>query len=135
MRVKGKDHLSEERRSWNMSRVRSKDTKPEILVRQALHKQGYRFRLHISNLPGKPDIVLPKWKTVIFVNGCFWHRHKGCQRSTTPTSNRKFWTDKFDRNVKRDRKNKRALKRLGWKVLVVWECEADNSFQSIKALI
>ena len=96
------DHLNKARRSWNMSRIRGKDAKPEIAVRKMLHAAGFRFRLHVKALPGKPDIVLPKWKTVIFVHGCFWHRHEGCGRCTTPTNNREYWVAKFKRNVERD---------------------------------
>jgi len=98
------DRLDKEKRSWNMSRIRGKDTKPEIAVRKMLHAAGFRFRLHVKDLPGKPDIVLPKWKTVIFVHGCFWHRHEGCSRCTTPTSNNEYWVKKFEKNVERDSK-------------------------------
>lgn len=117
------DTLTKEKRSWNMSRIKSKDTKPEMLVRSALHRAGYRFRLHVKELPGKPDIVLPKYKTVIFVHGCFWHRHKRCSGATMPSTNQDFWKEKFRQNVKRDKKEQSALKRLGWKVIVIWECE------------
>lgn len=117
------DTLTKEKRSWNMSRIKSKDTKPEMLVRSALHRAGYRFRLHVKELPGKPDIVLPKYKTVIFVHGCFWHRHKGCSGATMPSTNQDFWKEKFRQNVKRDKKEQSALKRQGWKVIVIWECE------------
>lgn len=119
------DHLSVEKRSWNMSRIRSKDTIPEMHVRSALHRAGYRFRLHVKDLPGKPDIVLPKHKTVIFVHGCFWHRHKGCSRATTPSTNQEYWQQKFKRNVERDKREQAELKKLGWKVIVVWECEVS----------
>lgn len=121
------DHLSSERRSWNMSRVRSRDTVPEMLVRSALHRTGYRFRLHRDSLPGKPDIVLPKHRTVVFVHGCFWHRHKGCRYAYKPKSRVAFWKAKFESNVKRDHRNMRELSRLGWKVVTVWECEAARS--------
>lgn len=120
------DHLSKEHRSWNMSRIRSKDTKPEMIVRSLLHRMGYRFRLYRKDLPGKPDIVLPKYKTVIFVHGCFWHRHKGCNRCTNPSSHRKYWSAKFDRNIKKDHLNRVELRKLGWGVLVIWECEVKN---------
>ena len=96
-------------RSWNMSRIRSKDTKPEILVRKAIHAKGYRFRLHEKKLPGKPDLVLAKHRLVIFVNGCFWHRHEGCKLSTNPKSNTDFWERKFSDNVRRDEQNKKKL--------------------------
>ncbi len=109
-----------------MSRIRSENTSPEKFVRSMLHGMGYRFRLHRKDLPGKPDIVLPKYKTVIEVRGCFWHRHKGCRGTTTPKSNQDFWLEKFSKNVKRDRQNGRKLKALGWKVIVIWECEIEN---------
>lgn len=107
------DNLTKEKRSWNMSRIRGKDTKPEIAVRKMLHAAGFRFRLHVKDLPGKPDIVLPKWKTVIFVHGCFWHRHEGCGRCTTPTNNREYWLEKFRRNVERDEQHRVELVTLG----------------------
>src|SRR4051812_19165716 len=97
------DPLSKEERSWNMSRVRCKDTTPELVVRSILHRLGYRFSLHRKSLPGRPDIVLPKYNTVIFVHGCFWHRHRGCNRCTTPTNRRSFWLAKLKRNAARDK--------------------------------
>lgn len=117
------DRISKEHRSWNMSRIRGKDTKPEIIVRSLLHKIGYRFRLHRKDLPGKPDIVLPKYKTVIFVHGCFWHRHRGCRFAYTPKSRKKFWKKKFEQNIERDKQVKKELRKAGWNVLIVWECE------------
>lgn len=120
------DIFSPQKRSWNMSRIKSKDTAPEMRVRSALHRAGYRFRLHVKDLPGKPDIVLPKYKTVIFVHGCFWHRHKGCSKATTPSTNQEFWKKKFQQNVGRDKRNQAKLKKLGWKVVVVWECNIIN---------
>ena len=117
------DTLTPEQRSAIMSRIRSKDTKPEMVVRRHLHALGFRYRLHVSKLPGHPDIVLPKWRTVVFVNGCFWHRHEGCKIATMPKSNVEFWTAKFQRNVERDAKGQAALKAAGWKVIVIWECE------------
>ena len=113
-------------RSYNMSRIRNKDTKPEILVRKFLFANGFRYRLNDKKLPGKPDIVLPKFKTVLFVHGCFWHRHPGCKRATTPASNRDYWDKKFARTVARDAKNERELADMGWRVLVVWECELKD---------
>ena len=104
-----------------MSRIGPKDTSPELIVRSTLHRLGYRFRLHVKKLPGKPDIVLAKHRTVIFVHGCFWHRHKGCKQASTPKSNQAFWQEKFARNVERDRRNVRSLKQLGWKVIIIWE--------------
>lgn len=121
------DIFSEEQRSYVMSRVSSKDTKPEKIVRSFLHRSGFRFRLHMSSLQGKPDIVLTKYKTVIFVHGCFWHRHKDCKRATTTQSRKEFWEEKFKRNVMRDKENCQALRKDDWKVLVIWECELSNA--------
>lgn len=121
------DHLTPEKRSWNMSRIKSKDTTPERIVRSFLHRNGFRFRLHVKDLPGKPDIVLPKYKTVIEVRGCFWHRHPGCKSATNPSSNVDFWQKKFAANVSRDERTEQELKKLGWNVIVVWECETDKS--------
>ena len=120
------DSLSKEHRSWNMSRIRSTNTKPEMLVRSFLHRNGFRFRLHVKDLPGHPDIVLPKYKTVIEVRGCFWHRHRGCKYATTPSSNTEFWQTKFNQNIKRDRKHAKELNALGWNVIVIWECETNK---------
>ncbi len=128
------DRISSARRSWNMSRIKGKDTRPEIVVRSILHRLGYRFRLHRKDLPGKPDIVLPKHETVIFVNGCFWHRHKGCPQATTPKSNTAFWKKKFADTIKRDRKQQRLLKEAGWRVLVLWECQINDSDDSISRI-
>lgn len=107
-----------------MSGVRVRDTKPEKIVRSILHRLGYRFRLQRRDLPGRPDIVLPKYRTVIFVHGCFWHQHKDCRKARRPKSNREFWDSKLDANVNRDHRNQAALEELGWQVIVVWECEA-----------
>ena len=109
-----------------MSRIKSKDTTPERIVRSFLHHNGFRFRLHVKDLPGHPDIVLPKYKTVIEVRGCFWHRHPGCRQATTPSTNIDFWQEKFKRNVDRDRNNEKRLNELGWNLIVVWECELQN---------
>jgi DNA mismatch endonuclease (patch repair protein) len=109
-------------RSRMMAGIRGKNTKPEILLRHALHGMGLRYRLHVSSLPGQPDIVLPKYRAAIEVRGCFWHRHAGCAFTTTPASNSPFWESKFSETVKRDRRNLEALRRLGWRVAVVWEC-------------
>lgn len=117
-----------------MSRIRSKDTKPELIVRSQLHKMGYRFRLHRNDLPGKPDIVLPKYKTVIFVHGCFWHRHKGCKRCTTPSTNTDYWIPKFERRIEKDRSDKKELKKLGWNIIVIWECKVKNTSKLISQL-
>lgn len=121
------DIISKEKRSWNMSRIRSKDTKPEKIVRSLLHRMGYRFRLHVKDLPGKPDIVLPKYKTVIFVHGCFWHRHKGCKYAYTPKSRIEFWEKKFADNIARFKIVKNELTHLKWKVVVIWECEIKSN--------
>lgn len=117
------DIVSKVERSRMMSRIKNKNTKPEIIVRQYLHNLGFRFRLHQSELPGTPDMVLRKYKVVIFVNGCYWHRHENCKLAYTPKSNSKFWLDKFNQNTMRDKKNYAALRAKGWQVLVVWECE------------
>ena len=106
-----------------MGRIRSKNTKPEIIVRSVLHRMGFRFSLRRKELPGHPDIVLPKYKTVIFVHGCFWHRHNACKTFSMPKSRVRFWSNKFDTNVGRDRKNQCELRKLGWKVIVLWECQ------------
>lgn len=110
-------------RSRMMSGIRGKDTKPEWLVRRYLHARGLRFRLHVRDLPGKPDLVFPKYRTVVFVHGCFWHRHTGCKYATIPSTRTDFWTNKLSDNVERDQYQYDALAGLGWRVLVVWECE------------
>lgn len=120
------DRISKERRSWNMSRIRAKDTAPERIVRSLLHGMGYRFRLHRRDLPGTPDIVLPKHRTVILVHGCFWHRHAGCRFAYSPKSRKKFWRAKFEATVLRDKRNVRRLRAQGWKVHVVWECQVAD---------
>ena len=117
------DIISKEKRSWNMSRIRGKDTKPELVIRSLLHKMGYRFRLHKKDLPGKPDITLPKYKTAIFVHGCFWHRHKGCKYAYIPKSRVDFWQRKFNENIERDKIKQVGLKEAGWKVIEIWECQ------------
>ena len=109
-----------------MQQVHSSDTKPEMLVRSYLHRNGFRFRLHVKDLPGHPDIVLPKYKTVVEVRGCFWHRHPGCKATTTPSSNSDFWQAKFKRNVERDKQHANELTALGWSLIVVWECETTK---------
>ena len=116
------DRVSEEKRSWIMSRVGSRDTKPEIIVRHFLHAKGFRYRLHNKNIIGKPDLSNQKRKVAVFVNGCFWHRH-GCKRTTTPETNKEFWLEKFNKNIKRDWENIKTLKKDNWTVIVVWECE------------
>lgn len=120
------DRLSRSHRSWNMSRIKSRDTSTELTVRSVLHDMGYRFRLHRKDLPGNPDIVLPKYRTVIFVHGCFWHRHTECKYAYTPKSNVEFWEKKFKANVERDQNNNRILQELGWRIIVIWECQTQN---------
>jgi DNA mismatch endonuclease, patch repair protein len=117
------DSLSKRKRSWNMSRITAKDTNPEIFVRSLLHRLGYRFRLHSKKIFGRPDIVLAGRKTVIFVNGCFWHRHKNCRYAYTPKSRITFWEKKFILNIARDQLVYGTLRELGWRIVVVWECE------------
>ncbi|HZI57920.1 MAG TPA: DNA mismatch endonuclease Vsr [Verrucomicrobiae bacterium] len=120
------DRLTKERRSWNMSRIRSRDTLPEIRVRSLLHCEGFRFSLCRRELPGKPDIVLPKFRTVIFVHGCFWHRHSGCRNAVLPKTRPEFWYKKLTSNTERDLQNYRELQRLGWRAVIVWECELKD---------
>ena len=120
------DRISKERRSWNMSRIQSENTKPEKIVRSILHRLGYRFRIHRKDLAGKPDIVLARYNSVIFVHGCFWHRHKDCKNASIPKTKKKFWEKKFKTNIERDIKVKNELKSNGWRVLVVWECELSD---------
>ena len=114
-------------RSRMMSGIRGKNTVPEKLVRSFLHSTGLRFRLHVENLPGKPDIVLPKYRAIVFVNGCFWHRHNGCRYAYSPKSRISFWNEKFTKTVERDARNKQLLSDAGWRVYVVWECEMDSN--------
>jgi DNA mismatch endonuclease (patch repair protein) len=125
------DTISEERRSWNMSRIKGRDTAPELRLRSLLHRAGFRFKLHAKDLPGKPDIVLPKYHTAIFVHGCFWHRHEGCRNATTPSTRAAFWQTKFDGNVARDRRNRAALEAGGWTVITVWECDLKADAEQI----
>ena len=119
-------HKVSEQRSRNMSAIKSKNTKPEIKVRKILHSMGYRFRLHSKDLPGSPDIVLPKYKTVIFVHGCFWHRHENCKYAYTPKTRKEFWNKKFTENKKRDSEIQEKIKILDWRSVVIWECETKN---------
>ena len=119
----GTDRLTPERRSWNMSRIRGRNTIPEQRVRSLLHRLGFRFSLHRKDLPGKPDIVLPARHAVVFVHGCFWHQHPGCANASMPTARRSFWQQKLGGNVFRDKVVQERLRSLGWEVLTVWECE------------
>ena len=117
------DHLTPDKRSWNMSRIRSKNTKPELIVRKMLHNSGIRYRLHARNLPGKPDLSNKSKIFAIFVNGCFWHQHKNCKITNKPKSNTTFWKEKFAKNLDRDKRNQNDLLEMGWRVKVIWECE------------
>lgn len=121
------DVFSTEKRSEIMAKIRSKDTKIEILVRKWLFAHGFRYRKNDSRFPGSPDIVLPKYKTVIFVNGCFWHGHENCKQKHIPKSNSEFWERKINRNIENDKKNQHAISMMGWNVLVVWECELKGN--------
>lgn len=123
------DRISASRRSENMRRIRSRDTAPEILIRRLVYALGYRFRLHREDLPGKPDLTFPRLRKVIFVHGCFWHQHDGCVESRIPKSNRSYWVPKLARNKKRDEENRRALRRLGWRSLIIWECQVSKPEQ------
>lgn len=116
------DVVDSETRSRMMAGIRGKNTRPEMLVRRFLHGHGFRYRLHVKRLPGQPDLALPKWRVVILVHGCFWHRHEGCRYSTMPTSNVEHWRAKFQDNVVRDRRNVRELLDTGWSVIILWEC-------------
>ncbi|WDI40219.1 very short patch repair endonuclease [Bremerella sp. P1] len=120
------DTLTPSQRSERMSRVRSKDTKPELRVRKLIHGMGYRYRLHVRKLPGNPDLVFASRRRVIFVHGCFWHRHRGCPNCRLPKSKLDFWEPKLESNARRDTRNQRELRKLGWKVLVIWECQTKD---------
>jgi DNA mismatch endonuclease, patch repair protein len=128
------DKITPERRSWTMSRIRSKDTKPERAVRSLLHGLGFRFRKHVKALPGCPDIVLKKHRVVIFVHGCFWHQHRGCASSGVPKSNIEYWRPKLSGNVERDKLHVKNLKREGWRVIIVWECQTKHLWTLGKSL-
>ena len=117
------DNHSKETRSYNMSRIQAKNTKPELLVRKFLFANGFRYRVHDKKLPGKPDIVLPKYRTVIFIHGCFWHSHKECKYSVIPKSNQDYWIPKIQGNFHRDQASELEVQRLGWKTITIWECQ------------
>jgi DNA mismatch endonuclease, patch repair protein len=124
-------------RSYNMSRIKGKDTKPEMLVRRFLHANGYRYRLHVKDLPGKPDIVLPKYKTVIFIHGCFWHGHQNCKYYVVPKTRTDWWLKKINGNVENDKKAVKALKKAGWKVISIWGCtlKAHHLLKTLNSLL
>lgn len=125
------DIWSKQKRSEVMSKIRGKNTKPEMILRSKLFREGYRFRVNRKDLPGKPDIVLPKYRTVIFVHGCFWHHHKECREGRIPSTNSEFWQKKLERNIMKDQENINALSNANWKVLVVWECEIEKKLDII----
>lgn len=125
------DKITPEHRSWNMARIKGKDTKIEVRVRSCLFKYGYRFRKNDKRLPGKPDIVLPKHKTVIFIHGCFWHQHKNCKLATVPKTRTDFWIQKFEKNINNDKLHEIQLIEKGWKVITIWECELKNNFDEV----
>ena len=127
------DNVSKERRSEIMSNVKSSDTKPELIVRKFLFANGFRFRLHDKNLPGKPDIKLTKYKTLVFIHGCFWHGHENCSIYVMPKTNKKFWYEKIDKNISRDKKRVVKLRKMGWHVYTIWECDLKPKRQ-IKTL-
>ncbi len=128
------DVFTKAKRSWVMSRIRGKDTGPEKAVRSFLHKQGFRFRLHAKTLPGKPDIVLRKYRTAIFVHGCFWHHHAQCRYAVYPKQRKEFWRKKIDGTVLRDHKAARLLRRSGWSVMIIWECDVERNPKSLARL-
>jgi len=126
----GKDKFSPNERSAIMAAVRSSNTTPERIVRSALHRLGYRYRLHDRHLPGKPDLSFPSRRVALFVHGCFWHRHPGCRRASTPVARQNYWLAKFERNVTRDSKTQQTLEQQGWRVIVVWECQLRTDWIS-----
>jgi DNA mismatch endonuclease (patch repair protein) len=129
------DIWSKEKRSYVMSRIRSKDTSPEKKIRSLLHQMGYRFRLHVKGLPGQPDIVLPKYRKIIFVHGCFWHLHKGCRDGTIPKTQHEKWRTKLERNVERDKIHIKQLRVKGWRSIVIWECEIEKKINFVEKKI
>lgn len=125
------DSLTPEKRSWNMSRIKGKDTSIEVKVRKYLFSKGFRFRKNDKRYPGKPDIVLPKYKTVIFINGCFWHMHPGCKQGRLPKSNVEYWRKKLEKNVLNDKLHIQQIERMGWSSIVLWECELKKDFDGV----
>lgn len=128
------DIVTKEKRSWMMSRIRGRNTKPEMIVRSLAHQMGFRFRLHQKDLPGKPDLVFKQLNKIIFVHGCFWHHHGRCKIAHIPSTNKKFWREKFEKNKLRDKKNKKSLKKLGWEILTIWECETYKPEKVLRKL-
>ena len=126
------DTFTKEQRSKCMSRIRAKNTTPELKVRTALHKAGYRFRLYDTSMPGRPDLVLQRHKTVVFVNGCFWHHHKGCKKAYWPKSNRTYWIQKIKRNVLHGKRVVKQLEKEGWRVIMIWDCQTRNPEEIVK---
>lgn len=125
------DKLSPERRSWNMSKIKNKDTSIEVKVRKWLFSNGFVYRKNCNKLPGTPDIVLAKYKTVIFIHGCFWHRHEGCKEATVPKTRTDFWLEKFSKNIQNDDKSYKLLKEENWNVIVLWQCEIEKNFDEV----
>ena len=123
------DKLSPEKRSWNMSRIHTRDTSIEVKVRKHLFSKGFRFRKNVASLPGKPDIVLPKYRAVVFIHGCFWHRHDGCIEAHIPKTRQEYWLPKFERNVENDKKHYSDLQNMGWRPIIIWECEVNKRFE------
>lgn len=128
------DRVAPEKRSEIMRAVPSRHSRPEKLVRSAAHRLGLRFRLHVKQLPGTPDLVFPRWKTVVFVNGCYWHQHTGCPKARSPKSNEEFWAAKFKRNVERDAENYDQLRTQGWRVVVIWQCQIKTLDKAMKLI-
>jgi DNA mismatch endonuclease (patch repair protein) len=124
------DVHSKETRSYNMSQIKGKNTKPELLVRKFLHKNGFRYRLHVKDMPGKPDIVLPKYKTVIFIHGCFWHGHERCKKAALPATRADWWKEKIERNIQNDVKAEAALKAASWNIITIWQCELKAEWEN-----
>lgn len=129
------DRICRARRSWNMGRVRGRDTGPELIVRKVLHRMGLRFRLQRRDLPGRPDVVLPRWRTIVFIHGCFWHRHEQCRFAYVPKTRTRWWLAKFAANVERDVRARERLQELGWRVITVWECETSDTKELSRQLL
>ena len=128
----GMDHITQEKRSWNMRQIASKNTAPEVIFRKLIHRAGFRYRLHVKTLPGKPDLVLKKYRTAVFIHGCFWHGHENCKRGNQPKTNIKYWSEKIKRNMEKDAKNVIMLKNADWRIFTVWECELKKPEDVLK---